>query len=152
MDSEEDHAAVLAEGLTPTQTVGDCDAFNWRRSPPTLKTKTARMSCTLSSNSAIPPRPTPNLSPKGYTISAPAGVAIHAYCQVLRIDRSRFKTLKDLTLAHWQQIAQLIDLIAAADIYKRADLVDNFRQQIRDAIATSLHVRRLRPDAKISTY
>ena len=41
------------------------------------------------------------------------------------------------------------DLMAAADVDNRADLVDNFRQQISDAIATSLYALRLRPDADL---
>jgi tetratricopeptide (TPR) repeat protein len=75
--------------------------------------------------------------------------AIRAFEQTLRLEPERFKTLKDLTFAHWQLAAQLADRIAEADLDHRAALVARFRQQISAALNTSRQALKLRPDADL---
>ena len=157
MDSEEDHAAVLAEGLAAHP-----DSKRLRllqlatvAADPTDENREKAMHSVLDLRHTAPPdaelvaKALHNIGAGRLHYKDDPGPAIHAYRQVLRIDRDRFKTLKDLTFAHWQRAAQLIDLMAAADVDNRADLVDNFREQMSDAIATSLHALRLRPDADL---
>jgi tetratricopeptide (TPR) repeat protein len=75
--------------------------------------------------------------------------AILAYQQALRIAPDRFKTLKDLTFAHWQLAAQWAERIDAENPAPQTELVARFRRQIDAAISTGQRALGLRPDADL---